>query len=545
MKINKIIIQHVSGSKTNQKDEFDFSKNDSISIGRSTDSMIKFDPDVDAGVSRAHAVLRKGNEQGQFFIEDNKSLNGVLVNNEKINGIVEVFPGDHIQLGLKGPEFIFDLDPRPTINKATQLMEPVAATQEMTIEESVPAAPIKQGIGKETLERAIVVERKKSYKNVAAIMAGIVLLCGAMAFTFKDKLFPAKEIVTEKTTVIRDVMDAESIASENMNKVVLIETGWKLVHAKYGDDIYHEYTMYEDPKTKQKYQLPIYMEVEPNVIEPLLGLRKNVQLGEPISARGAGTGFVVDEDGLIMTNKHVTSSWRSVPYNFPVQQGVLLRVVNGKWANAGIIESPRNWIPGNTTLFGREPISGKTVTAENTYMDVTFAKTSQRNRATIAKESEEHDLAMIKINLGGDLTPVKFASGEKEVREGQKVLSMGFPGLSPDQIIVTKDQSDQRNSVKMVPSPTIADGIIGKVIRSSSDASLSEMKNNILSFQGDAYQMSINTGSGNSGGPVFNKDGEVISILCSVRADWSATKFTYSVPAKYALKLMGTQTVIK
>jgi S1-C subfamily serine protease len=57
--------------------------------------------------------------------------------------------------------------------------------------------------------------------------------------------------------------------------------------------------------------------------------------------------------------------------------------------------------------------------------------------------------------------------------------------------------------------------------------------------------MSINTGSGNSGGPVFNKDGEVISILCSVRADWSATKFTYSVPAKYALKLMGTQTVIK
>ena len=514
MKINKIIIQHVSGSKANQKDEFEFSKHESISIGRSSDSMIKFDLDQDSGISRSHAVLIKGQEEGQFFVEDNKSLNGVFVNNEKIIGKCEIFAGDHIQLGLKGPEFIFDLDPRPVVNKATQLMEPLAATQEMSIEEPVPAVPQKQGIGKETLERAIVVERKKSYVNVAAIMAGIVLLCGAMAFTFKDKLFPPKEVVKEKeTTIIKEGMDAAKIAADNMSKVVLIETGWKLTHAKYGDDIYHEYTMYEDPKTKQKYRLPIYLEVEPNVIEPLLGLRKNINLGEPISARGSGTGFVVDEDGLIMTNKHVTSSWKSVPYNFPDQQGVLLRVVNGQWANAGIIESPRNWIPGKTTLFGREPISGKTVTAENTYMDVTFAKTSQRNRATIAKESEEHDLAMIKINLGGDLTPVKFASGKEEVVEGQKVLSMGFPGLSPDQVIVTKDQSDQSNSAKIVPSPTIADGIIGKVIRSSSDASLSEMKNNIYSFEGETYQMSINTGSGNSGGPVFNKDGEVIAIL--------------------------------
>ncbi|MEL6989672.1 MAG: serine protease, partial [Bacteroidota bacterium] len=346
-----------------------------------------------------------------------------------------------------------------------------------------------------------------------------------MAFTFKDKLFGTTTVIEKVTeTVVTDAMDAESIAAANMNKVVLIETGWKLVHARYGDDIYHEYTNYEDPKTKKKYQLPVFLEVEPNVIEPLLGLRKNVQLGEPIASSGSGTGFVVDEDGLIMTNKHVTSSWKLVPYYFPVQQGVLLKVVNGKWQNAGIINAPKNWIPGNTKLFGREPISGTTVTAENTYMDVTFAKTSQRNRATITKESEEHDLAMIKINLGGDLEPVKFASADESIKEGQKILSMGFPGLSPDQLKITKDQSDQSNSIKTVPSPTVADGIISKVIRSSSDASLSNTKNDIYSWQGETYQMTINTGSGNSGGPVFNKEGEVIAILNSTRADYAATK---------------------
>jgi S1-C subfamily serine protease len=550
MKINKIIIRHIEGSKANQNDEFSFSKNNTITLGRSADSNVQFDPESDNGVSRQHAVITKGEANGQFFIEDNNSLNGVFVNGEKISSKTELFVGDNVQLGLKGPKFSFDLDPRPIGAKATELMQVYAATQEIAIDEveaELIQEPSKIGIGKETFERAIVEERKRSTFNVAAMLIGGLLIAAALAFAFRDQWLPEPPPPVEPPIIdIPKQFDAAAIAEANMNKLVLIETGWKLAHGQLGDDIYHEYTIQEDPKTKEKYSVAVYLEASPGIIEPLLGLRRNVPNGEPIASGGTGTGFVIDEKGHIMTNKHVSSSWKLMPYNFPqsAQEGILLRSVNGKWENVGKVRAPRNWIPGNTKLFGKEPISGTGITAEITYMDVTFAKTSQRTKAKITRESPEHDLAILKIDLVGDLAPVKFAQTYSNIRMGDQIISMGFPGLSPDVVKVTKDQSDQSKSYKVVPSPTLADGRISKIIDSSADASLANT-DDIYSWQGETYQMTINTGSGNSGGPVFNKEGEVIAILNSTRADFSSTKFTYAVPAKYALKLMGTQTVIK
>jgi len=549
MKIDKIIIRHSEGSKANQNDEFNFDNNDTISLGRSSDANVQFDPESDNGVSRQHATITKGETVGQFFIEDNNSLNGVFVNGEKISSKRELFAGDTVQLGLKGPKFSFDLDPRPKIAKATELMQVYAATQEISVEDMEPEViqeSSKVGIGKETFERAIVEERKRSTFNVATMLIGGLLIAGALAFALRDKWLPKPPPPPEPHVVdIPKQFDAASIAEQNMSKLVLIETGWKLSHAQGGDDIYHEYTVIKDPQTNQDVSVPIFIEVSQGVIEPLLGLRRNVVNGQPISAAGSGTGFVIDKKGHIMTNKHVSSAWKSTPYPFsPNLQGVLLRAINGKWQNVGLINAPQNWIPGKTQMFGKEPISGTGITAEITYMDVTFAKTSQRTKATITRESSEHDLAILKIDLVGELEPVKFAKGDHEVRMGQQIMAMGFPGISPEVVKVTKDQNDQSNSYKVIPNPTLTDGRISKVIDNSRDASLSKT-NDIYAFSGETYQMTINTGSGNSGGPIFNKEGEVIGVLNSMIADGYATKFTYAVPAKYALKLMGTQTVIK
>jgi len=55
-----------------------------------------------AVVSRRHAEIRKDGEQ--FSITDLKSFNGTLVNGQRITGTVTLFGGDHIQLGVGGPE---------------------------------------------------------------------------------------------------------------------------------------------------------------------------------------------------------------------------------------------------------------------------------------------------------------------------------------------------------------------------------------------------------------------------------------------------------
>jgi S1-C subfamily serine protease/pSer/pThr/pTyr-binding forkhead associated (FHA) protein len=557
MKVKKIIIRHIAGAKTNQQEEFNFDQNDQISLGRAGTNNVVFDPELDAGVSRDHAVIVKGEDAGSFFIEDKGSLNGVLVNHDRIEGRVAIYPQDEIQLGIKGPKFVFDLSPRPAFAKATELITIDAATQQIEIEDldssAISETPAKQGIGQETLERVIVEERKKTGFNVAALFAGLLLIGGALGYTFRDSLFgttvvngPTTVIQSDTTIINNPGMDAEAIAAANVHKLVLIETGWKLVHAQYGDDIYHEYTSVKNPQTGKPVRLPIFLQLSDGSIEPSLGLRRNVEDGEPIVSAGTGTGFVVDKAGYIMTNNHVAAAWQVMPYYWPqgAQQGVLLKNVGGKWENGGIIDSPAGWVPGATRLFGREPISGTTITAEVTYMDVTFAKTSQRTKATITRSSMEHDLAIIKVDLIGGVEPVKFADPSIAIRPGQEVICMGFPGLSPEIILATKNENTQAVSYKTVPDPTLTDGRVSKVIQNTSDAGIDTDKQ-VFTFQGESYQLTNDTGPGNSGGPIFNKNGEVIGVLNSGRMDFrSVTKFSYAVPAKYALSLMRTQTVI-
>ncbi|NND32529.1 MAG: FHA domain-containing protein [Saprospiraceae bacterium] len=548
--IKKIIIKHVEGSKANQVEELSFENLEKITLGRDSSNQIQFDPELDSMVSRKHAVITWSDFEN-FSIEDISSTNGLYVNGSKLTQPTELTAGDTVQLGLHGPTFVFELNPRPESHMAATRLIPIhesKATEELVPSEiaGLENGP-KESIGKQTFERAINLERRRSATTLVASLAGISLILSTLGFAFKDKLFPGKVIVNNNHTV-SDFFDPAKIASENTNKVVFIEFGYKLINTTTGDDVYHRYMLQEDKKTKQVFEVPLYIEVN-GAIEPFLGLKKDIEAGRPIAiSQASGTGFVVDKNGFILTNRHVAAPWNT-SYSFPpdAANGILLRFTEKGLEPSGTVKyPPMDWVPAESKFFGQKPISGKILEGQVTYMDVTFAKNDLRTPAKIVRVSNSHDVAMIKIDLPGELEAVTLKDNDAEIAAGQKVVVMGYPGISPDAIIAksSDDVFNMNAQYIKVPDPTVTDCTIGKVIKGQSELSGTNTAG-YYSTYGDVYQLTTSeTGAGNSGGPVFDKNGNVIAIFTSGKWD-GATAISFAVPISYGMELMKTQRVIQ
>src|SRR5690606_37724202 len=171
--IERYVIRHISGSKINQVEEFDFSKKE-LSIGRAANCDIQFDPEKEVVVSREHGkIVKDSSEPPRFTVIDNNSRNGIFVNKTRVKTSTVLNPGDEIQLGNNGPVFSFDIYPRPQdMMMATRVVEIPTSIKPTTISEVqatevVPIEPVKTGLGKQTVERMLVAERKKSYSTMA------------------------------------------------------------------------------------------------------------------------------------------------------------------------------------------------------------------------------------------------------------------------------------------------------------------------------------------------------------------------------------------
>ncbi|AFZ36179.1 FHA domain containing protein [Stanieria cyanosphaera PCC 7437] len=102
--------------------QYSLSTKESNIIGRSPECKIVLDPQKYITVSRHHAEIKLSSCESEISweISDLGTINGTLVNDEKINDTYRLKSGDRIVLGLKGPEFIFECQ---TLN-ATVLVQP-------------------------------------------------------------------------------------------------------------------------------------------------------------------------------------------------------------------------------------------------------------------------------------------------------------------------------------------------------------------------------------------------------------------------------------
>lgn len=538
----QIVLNHNNGSKAGSTSNFKAKTCKQITLGRSSSCTITFDPDADDMVSRHHATIKPLKDGSlRYQISDENSSNGVLVNGRKIKGLAILVPGDEVQLGRKGPQFSFDLTPRPdALLGATKLFAstpaPTSAATKLTSAE--------RGSNQSAVFSSPLIRTASAM--AAALFIAVVLFAsiswkgadvGAVQHTIAVDTSAAVAVVPQ--TKAPSKWTAADIASKYQDAVVYINNSWKLVNTQ-GKQMYHRHVLVEDGANTYVY--PCYVQNGQGAYEPYIEDFDYQGYSKPIGGAGGGSGFVVSEDGFIMTNKHVSAPW-SYSYSFGEEAfpGLAVNGVGELLVDMSEMLIPVKqaevgpWIP-TEAYIGSLP-QGKLFEGEMVYQDVIFANRTGRHPARVTRVSEVHDVAMLKVDVGTKLTALELKDTYNTIKPGDQVTILGYPSLTPKgEKVEAAFGPGSTSKVRIVPNLTINQGMVSAIHKGSTNFDMNSLTRSQF---GDSYQLNINSaGSGNSGGPMFDEYGRVVGIYFMVSTDYQNT-ISFAVPIKYGLQLQS------
>lgn len=563
----KVVLRFRNSSKAGTVAEFPVKQFRTVTIGRDPSCEVAFDSDKDDLVSRLHVKITiEAGDPLSCEISDFGSRNGTFVNHQRLATTAKLMPGDVVQMGAGGPEFEFDIEPRPSGPRPTRLAEVIPAAPPTRQADAFPMPSQKVGMGKATVEQMIIAGQRKSSHTLLwggiGVLAAVIAIGGVLLLPpVRDKIFGAQRL------------SATELAKATNESVVYFEVGWKLMDMETGRPLFQlhmENVIPAAPATPAAPDappappqearpivpggpptLPVFLAVD-GKLEPLLVTEAEDGKNRAIGSRHSGTGFVVSTDGFILTNRHVAAAWQS-SYQFDAPVGLVMQKdAEGKRTLIPISarQFPQ-WVPSRARFVVRgrfEPsgplvpqtITGKTIEGRNDYLDVTFPRNRERVQAKLLRISDLADVALVKVDMPRPQQKLELLDTYDTIAQGDAISVLGYPGASPMVVgaVQSKEAMTPTTEVRMIPDPTLSLGNIGRVIRGK--AGLTE---STMSTFGDVYQLTVNsTGSGNSGGPVMDEKGRVIGLF--TYGTTGDTKITFAVPIRFGMELMGTKPVM-